>query len=141
MVIVALRCTAGETARSIVSESHGAWRCLLASEEQCRQAIEELIERRASYDHSERSKHVPDRTVGVTLLDLDVTYAGDIKDGELINVRQEPGDFRPQVRVVCTSDDLIALTDGSLNFAHAWATGRVRLDASLRDLLRLRSLA
>ena len=60
----------------------------------------------------------------MTLLDLDVTYAGDIKDGELINVRQEPGDFRPQVRVVCTSDDLIALTDGSLNFAHAWATGR-----------------
>ena len=41
---------------------------------------------------------------------------------------------------MCTSDDLVAMTNGDLSFAHAWATGQVRLDASLRDLLRLRSL-
>ena len=38
------------------------------------------------------------------------------------------------------SDDLIALTDGKLNFAAAWATGRVKLEAGLRDLLRLRKI-
>ena len=32
------------------------------------------------------------------------------------------------------------LVDGRLPFPHAWATGRIRLDASFRDLLRLRSL-
>ena len=37
-------------------------------------------------------------------------------------------------------DDLVALVDGRLNFALAWATGRVKLEAGLRDLLRLRSL-
>jgi hypothetical protein len=38
------------------------------------------------------------------------------------------------------SDDLIELTDKRLHFSHAWATGRLHLDASLRDLLRLRGL-
>ena len=39
-----------------------------------------------------------------------------------------------------SSDDLVAMTNRELSFAHAWATGRVRLDASFRDLLRLRAL-
>jgi putative sterol carrier protein len=113
----------------------------MASEQECREAIEVLIERLGAVDESARRKHLPDRSIGVTLLDHDCTYVGDLKSGELINVRREAGDFKPQVRVVCTSDDLIALTEGRLRFAHAWATGQVRLDASLRDLLRLRALA
>ena len=112
----------------------------MASEAECRAAIETLIERLGEVDESARRKHVPDRTIGVTLLDQDITYVGDLKSGELINIRKESGDYRPQVRVVCTSDDLVAMTNGDLSFAHAWATGQVRLDASLRDLLRLRSL-
>jgi hypothetical protein len=32
------------------------------------------------------------------------------------------------------------MVDGSLNFAKAWGSGRVRLEAGLRDLLRLRTL-
>jgi hypothetical protein len=39
-----------------------------------------------------------------------------------------------------TSDDLVALVSGRLSFAPAWATGRVKLEAGLRDLLRLKSL-
>jgi putative sterol carrier protein len=39
-----------------------------------------------------------------------------------------------------TSDDLVALTDGQLNVASAWATGRLRVDASIKDMLRLRAL-
>jgi hypothetical protein len=38
-----------------------------------------------------------------------------------------------------TSDDLIALTDGRLKLAAAWATGRLRINAGVRDLLKLRS--
>lgn len=113
----------------------------MATLDECRSAIEELVERvaAAETDPRHRSK-VPNRTIGVTLLDLDVTYVGDIKNGELVDIREEAGDFKPQVRVVCSSDDLISLTNGEMNFAHAWATGQIRLDASFRDLLRLRSL-
>lgn len=39
-----------------------------------------------------------------------------------------------------TGDDLVAMVGGDLNFAKAWASGRVRLEAGFRDLLRLRSL-
>lgn len=39
-----------------------------------------------------------------------------------------------------TGDDLVALVDGGLHFARAWASGRVRLEAGLRDLFQLRKL-
>jgi putative sterol carrier protein len=39
-----------------------------------------------------------------------------------------------------SSDDLIRLTSGKLNFATAWATGKIRVDANVFDLLKLRSL-
>jgi hypothetical protein len=37
-------------------------------------------------------------------------------------------------------DDLVSLVGGELNFATAWGKGRVRLEASLLDLFRLRKL-
>lgn len=113
----------------------------MATEAQCREAIETLIDKLAQVDPEVRRGSVPDRTIGVNVLDHDVTYVGQMKDGELLDVHTEPGGVRLQVRLVCSSDDLVALSQGELNFAHAWATGRVRLDASLRDLLRLRALA
>jgi putative sterol carrier protein len=39
-----------------------------------------------------------------------------------------------------TSDDLLKLVDGELNMASAWASGRVKIDASVFDLLKLRSV-
>ena len=45
-----------------------------------------------------------------------------------------------QVRLTVDSDDLLALCQGELPFATAWARGRVRIDASVLDLLRLRTL-
>ena len=38
------------------------------------------------------------------------------------------------------ASDLLALTRGDLSFAKAWSSGRLRLDAGIRDILRLRSL-
>jgi hypothetical protein len=110
----------------------------MATLEQCRQAIEELAARLEAVDAATRQKHVPDRTIGLTLLDLDVTFLGRLDHGSLVDVHvaAEP---RPQLRLVMNSDDLLSLTNGDLHFAHAWATGRLRLDASLRDLLRLRA--
>lgn len=47
---------------------------------------------------------------------------------------------KAEIRLAMTGDDLVALVDGELNFARAWGSGRVRLEAGFRDLLRLRSL-
>ena len=45
-----------------------------------------------------------------------------------------------QIRLTMTSDDLLALVDGSLHLASAWATGRIKVEAGVRDLLKLRSI-
>ena len=47
---------------------------------------------------------------------------------------------KAQIRLTMTGDDLVALVDGQLHFAKAWGSGRVRLEAGLRDLFRLRKL-
>lgn len=53
--------------------------------------------------------------------------------------RARPG-RRPRSDSAWLGDDLVALVDGELNFAKAWGSGRVKLHASLRDLLVLRKL-
>ena len=113
---------------------------LVASLDDCREVVHELADKLGTVDPDARKKHIPDRTLQLTLLDLDVSFRGRLHDGELIDIQESEDTSKPNVRLVMTSDDLIALTNGELNFAHAWATGRIRLDASLRDLLRLRKL-
>jgi len=39
-----------------------------------------------------------------------------------------------------TSDELVALSRGDEDFLHGWLRGRIQVSASMRDLLRLRSL-
>lgn len=111
----------------------------MASVEQCETAIAELVERLHAYPADVRRQHIPDRTIELALLDLDVTFRGRLHDGELVDIHQGTGP-KPHIRLTMDSDDLIDLTAKRLRFSHAWATGRLHLDASLRDLLRLRSL-
>jgi hypothetical protein len=54
--------------------------------------------------------------------------------------RAGPAGGEGQIRLAMSGDDLVALVDGELNFAKAWGSGRVKLEAGLRDLLRLRKL-
>ncbi len=112
----------------------------MASLDECRVAVHELAARLANVDHDARKKQIPDRTLELKLLDLDISFRGRLHQGELIDIEESEDTSRPDVRLVMSSDDLVAMTNGELKFAHAWATGRVRLDASIRDLLRLRSM-
>jgi hypothetical protein len=98
-----------------------------------------LAERLAGADGDAKQKASFDRTLSCTLTDLEVTFAGRIHDGTLTDIRQVSGG-RAQVRRRMSSDDLLRLVDGELNLAAAWASGRVKIDASVFDLLKLRSL-
>jgi hypothetical protein len=84
-----------------------------------------------------------DRSVSCRLTDLDRLVVGRLASGsvhDLTTVPDGPSVPKADIRLTMTSDDLIALTDGRLHFGQAWATGRVKLEAGLRDLLRLRKL-
>jgi hypothetical protein len=84
-----------------------------------------------------------DRSLSCRLPDLEQVLLGRLSAGAVRDVRHVPDDAvmpRADIRLTMSSDDLVALTDGRLHFGSAWATGRVKLEAGLRDILRLRKL-
>ena len=84
-----------------------------------------------------------DRSLSCRLTDLEQVMLGRLSSGsvrDLKVVADGPGVPRADIRLTMSSDDLVALTEGNLSFAPAWASGRVRFEAGLRDMLRLRSL-
>lgn len=84
-----------------------------------------------------------DRSLSCRLTDLVQVVTGRLSSGsvrDLTVVPDGPEVPRADIRLTMTSDDLVALTEGKLSFAPAWASGRVKFEAGLRDMLRLRSL-
>jgi hypothetical protein len=84
-----------------------------------------------------------DRSVSCRFSDLDEVVVGRLAGGAVRDLHVLPhGPAVPKadIRLTMASDDLIALTDGRLSFGKAWASGRVKLEAGLRDLLRLRKI-
>jgi hypothetical protein len=109
----------------------------VATVEQCEAALQALAERSARKDGSKRLD--VDRTLSCTITDLGVTYGGRLTGGRLTDIAVADG-AGAQVRLTLRSDDLVALVDGELGVASAWATGRLKIDAGMRDLIRLRSI-
>jgi putative sterol carrier protein len=111
----------------------------MASDKECREALERLAARLAGVDGDEHNHHAFDRTMSALVPDLGVTYSGSLSDGHITGITTEPAP-KAQVRLTVGSDDLIALTDGKIDFAKAWLSGRIKVEASVRDLLKLRSM-
>ncbi len=84
-----------------------------------------------------------DRSLSCRLTDLDQVLLGRLSTGavrELHAVPDGPEVPRADIRLTMTSDDLVALTQGELSFGKAWSSGRLKFEAGIRDLMRLRSL-
>ena len=113
----------------------------MANVEDCRKALDGLAAALAAVDPELRARHVPTRTVACRLADLDVVFVGRLDEDGVHDV-DESDELEPDVdvRLTMDSDELVALSDGSDDFLHAWLRGRVQVSASMRDLLRLRSL-
>ena len=110
----------------------------MATVEECEAAMHKLAARLRSPDAAETRGKMLDRSLSCHLPDLGVTFAGQLSGGEIRDIRQVD---KPdgQIKLATASDDLLALVDGRLNFAKAWASGRLKVDASIFDLLKLRS--
>jgi putative sterol carrier protein len=111
----------------------------MASVEQCRAALHEIARRLGDVDEEIRQRHAFDRTLSCLIRDLDVVFSARVRDGLLEDITTE-GQPTAQVRLSTSSEDLLDLVDGRLSVASAWAHGRLRIEAGVRDLLRLRSL-
>ncbi|GAB7107420.1 hypothetical protein JCM4814A_57340 [Streptomyces phaeofaciens JCM 4814] len=114
----------------------------MATIEECRAALEKLSDNMGSAEGDVRTAASLDRSVSCRITDLDVTFVGRMTGGRIVvrDTLQGPPPEKAQIRLTMTGDDLVSLVDGELNFAKAWGSGRVKLEAGLRDLLHLRRL-
>ena len=109
----------------------------MATVEECRAALEKLVGQLESAGGSAGAGL--SRSVSCFVPDLDVTFFAALGNGRLGKITTRPGE-RAQVRLTAPSDDLVALADGRLDLTAAWSAGRVKVEASFLDLLKLRSL-
>ncbi|WP_433548313.1 SCP2 sterol-binding domain-containing protein [Streptomyces sp. CA-294286] len=115
----------------------------MATTQECRGALDRLSDNLTRSEHDGvRGVAGFDRSLSCHVTDLDTTFTGRLTDGRITVDDTTPGPprERAQIRLAMTGDDLVAMVDGDLNFAKAWASGRVRLEAGFRDLLHLRKL-
>lgn len=111
----------------------------MATIEQCMKALEGILGDLAS---SPAAKGM-DRSLSCRLTDLGQVVQARLTDSEIRDMHAVPDDpsLAPaDIRLTMSGDDLLALTAGELSFAPAWASGRVKLEAGLRDMFKLRSL-
>jgi putative sterol carrier protein len=107
----------------------------MATIKDCRAALERLSEKLREVDEEERKQHAFDRTLSCHVPDLDVR----LEDGHITGITTDEAP-KAQIRLTAKSDDLVAMTDGHLSFGQAWLSGKVKVEAGVRDLLKLRSM-
>jgi len=111
----------------------------VATLEQCMTALDGFVGKLAA---AEGARDL-DRSVSCRLTDLQQVVQGRLALGsvrEMTALPDGPTVPKADIRLTMSSDDLLSLTAGELSFGPAWASGRVKLEAGLRDMLRLRSL-
>ena len=111
----------------------------MASAPEVERAVRGLVERFGAVDPEVRKRYAVDRTISCAVSDLGVVWSARLCEQGLSDVTCEDTG-RAQVRLVMTSDDLVAVVEGRLAAPTAWAVGRLRVQAGPMDLLRLRAL-
>lgn len=110
----------------------------MASISECRVALEKLSTSMRRVDASTTNGALP-RTVSCGVRDLDLVFTGTLDTDGFRDVTTESAP-PAQIRLDMTSDDLVALSEGNLDFASSWIRGRIKVHASFGDLLRLRHI-
>lgn len=114
---------------------------LMATAEECRVALENLTARIADMDAKDRAAHLLDRTMSCRVPDLGVTFVTRLRPEGADPVVQAANGAPPaQVRFTADSDVVVAVAADPATFLRAWLTGKLRVQGSPLDLLRLRKL-
>jgi hypothetical protein len=112
----------------------------MTSAEECRAALQKLAGRLAELNPSERDQYFGNRTISVTVPDLNVTFVSVLGSGDDAVREAAPGEPPADIRLTTKSDEVVALSEQPMNIARAWMSGRVKIEASMKDLFRLRRL-
>jgi predicted lipid carrier protein YhbT len=114
----------------------------LASKEEVERHLRDLIARLVRSDDgaSELKRALPERRVlALRVSDLGTDYWTELEGGRLGVLREGSPPDR-DILMTASSDDLVDLVEGKGSLFSAYLSGRIRIDASVSDLLRLRKL-
>jgi predicted lipid carrier protein YhbT len=113
----------------------------MATAEECRQALESLTGQIQEMDPADRAAYLVDRVISCKVSDLGVTFVTRLgPDGASPVTEANGSDPQAQVKFTAKSDDLLALAENPASIGRAWLTGRLKVEASIFDLLRLRKV-
>lgn len=112
----------------------------MASAQECRQALQKLAGRLSELSPADRENYFGDRSISVTIPDIGVTYVTNLGIVDAPVREPEPGDPPADIRLTADSDEVVSLAETPMNIARAWVSGRVKVEASVKDLFRLRRL-
>lgn len=111
----------------------------MATVQECRQALDDLAKRLAANAEDARKRLNLDRTLACRITDLGVAFHGRLTGGQLVDIT-EGDDPSAKIALTTTSDNLVALVRGQLDFARALGSRQLSISASPFDLLKLRKL-
>ena len=111
----------------------------MATIDECRTALEQFAENLASNPKSVKKLQGFERNLAADIKDLGVSFNGRFEQGKLIGITD--GDNPDaEIRMIVGSDDLLELVAGKLDFMKAFTSGKVKLKASMPDMLKLRGV-
>lgn len=108
----------------------------MASTDEVERILLDLITQLQDIDARYRPMLPSRRTIEASCEDLGLTYHAYWRQGKLSDLHVGPAD-RPDIRIAIHSDDLVELADGRLRVRDAYVSQRLRIDASMTDLMRL----
>ena len=108
--------------------------------EECHEALQKLAGRLADLKPSERAEYFGNRTASVTVTDLGVTFVTVLGAGSDPVRQATPGEPAADIRISGDSDQVISLAQQPMNIARAYFSGKVKIEASMKDVFRLRRL-
>jgi putative sterol carrier protein len=107
-------------------------------EAKLRELIARLSGTEAAQDKLARS--LPEsKVIAVIVPDLDSRYWATMEGGRMDGLHQGVPE-RADITIRIGSDDLVSVADGATSFFSAFVSGRIKVEASVSDLLRLRRL-
>ena len=112
----------------------------MASKAEVQKQLEILFKRLGENSDSVRAA-IPDRKVlRCHVADLGADWYSVVENGHVSQPSEAPPNGRADITLRVGSDDLVDLIEGQQSFLSAFTSGRVKVDASIMDLLRLRTL-
>ena len=105
------------------------------SAEECRQALQKLAGRLSELSPADRDEYFGNRSMSVTIPDLGVTFVTNLGAGDDPVREVAPGEPPADIRMTADSDEVVSLAESPMNIARAWMAGRVKIEASMKDLI------